>query len=118
MLSRFERRRRRIVGTLDLIGESILVFLGILTIPATFAAITYWIVTDTTVANHPFECFDTTPNCEVVEVVHKLTSSSAPCDDQYTYRFKLPVSPIVYFQRERIRRADEDCGLSDLFQCS
>ena len=118
VVSRFERRKRRVLGALEFTAASIFLLVVLLSVPAAFGGIIYWIVTDTTVADNPFECFDTSPNCEVVEVVHKLTSSSAPCDDQYTYRFTLPTSPVVYFQRERIRRADDDCGLSDLFSAA
>ena len=126
VLELVEEYKRRVEGTIELICGNLcatfviligsLLFLGVFI--ANFAAIIDFLLTTTTVANNSLECFHTVPNCEVVEVVHKLTNSSTPCDDQYTYRFKLSTSPIVYFQRERIRRADDDCGFSDLFSAT
>ena len=115
VVSRFERRKRGVVGALKFMASSCIVLVALLSVPGACGGIIYWIVRDTTVADNPVERFDTNPNCEVVEVVHKLINSSAACYDHYTYRFQLPTSPVVYFQRERTRRADDDCSLSDLF---
>ena len=32
----------------------------------------------------------------------------------FTYRFKLPTSSVVYFERERFARAEADCAIRDL----
>lgn len=117
-VSLFEWRRRRVLGTVELLATNAIFLVAFLSVPAAFGGNIYWIVTDITVANNPIECFDTIPNCEVVQVVHRFINSSARCHDQYTYPFKLPTSPVVYFQRERNRRADDDCGLSNLLSAA
>ena len=113
-LSRFERRKRAVRETCATIFATLALIIIYLLFPTAIGGMLYWMITDTLVATSPAACFDINPNCEIVDVLHKFSGSNVSCKDVFTYRFKLPTSSVVYFERERIARAEADCAIRDL----
>ena len=107
MLTRSERRRRKLLQNFNSSIVCFLTALALLAIPGSLGGIIYWMITDSTVADKPVDCFDVVKNCEVLTVTHGFCASS--CVDTFTYTWKLPVSPVEYLQTESVERAKSNC---------
>ena len=111
ILNRQERwfLRARSLCITGLIGG--IFFLGMSLIPGFYVGIGFWMYLEQTAANDPLACFDQMRGCEVLDVSYRYVSKI--CADVFTYEWKLPGSPVVFQQKERIQRSGSLC-LADL----
>ena len=103
-----ERRKRRAQDCCVAIVILLFVLIPISVFVGAVGGITFWIILESTAAGKPIEGFNEFA-CEVLTVDHRFNSTEYFCTDVFTYTWKTFRSPVVYIQKDFIRRRATDC---------
>ena len=110
ILTASERRRRFAAGCFEAISVFFIALIPIAMIVGVYGGLTFWISLESTAAETPIDGFRKFA-CEVLTVDHRFNSTEFFCTDVFTYTWKTFRSPVVYIQKDFIRRRAADCLL-------
>ena len=110
ILTASERRKQYAEGCCEAIVTFFIFLIPISVIVGVFGGFTFWMSIETTASETPINSFEKFP-CELLTVDHRFNSTEFFCTDVFTYTWKTFRSPVVYIQKDFIRRRATDCLL-------